>query len=259
MPIFAILALSKKFPFTPCLGADSHVYCCHNHHVKRTSVMTDSSNPGQRRNGDDPEDTAAEPVGSRPVGNGNTVRQNVVAREKEEFGGFKFGSAFFGWLTAMGTTVLLTALVAGTGAALGLGNTEAVDDAADAAQENADTIGIVGAVLVLVVLLIAYYCGGYVAGRMARFSGAKQGIAVWLWAIVIAIVVAIIGAIAGSQFDVLSALNGFPRLPIDEGSLTTAGIITAVLALVVSLGGAILGGLAGMRYHRRVDRVGLGR
>jgi hypothetical protein len=187
------------------------------------------------------------------------VRQNVVAREKEEFGGFKFGSAFFGWLTAMGTTVLLTALVAGTGAAIGLGNTGTADGAAGAAAENADTIGIVGAVLVLIVLLIAYYCGGYVAGRMARFSGAKQGFAVWLWAIVIAIVVAIIGAIAGSQFDVLSALNGFPRLPIDEGSLTTAGIITAVLALVVSLGGAILGGLAGMRYHRKVDRVGLGR
>jgi hypothetical protein len=216
--------------------------------------MTDSSDDNTRRAGDGRADAAAV-----PIGDGSTVRQNVVAREKEEFGGFKFGSAFFGWLAAMGTTVLLTALVAGTGAALGLGAPGSVDDAAEAAQENAETIGIVGAILVLVILFIGYFCGGYVAGRMARFSGAKQGLAVWLWAVVIAIVLAVVGAIAGDQFNVLANLNGFPRLPINEGSLTTAGIITAVLALVVSLGGAILGGLAGMRYHRRVDRAGLGR
>jgi amino acid transporter len=196
---------------------------------------------------------------TEPSADGRTVRQNVVAREKEEFGGFKFGSAFFGWLTATGTVVLLTALVAGAGAALGLGTETTRDDVTDVAQADAETIGIIGAIAVLVILLIAYYCGGYVAGRMARFSGAKQGIAVWLWAIVIAIVVAVVGAIAGSQYNVLSNLDTFPRIPIGEGDLTAAGIITAVLALVVSLAGAVLGGLAGMRYHRKVDRAGLGK
>ncbi|WP_238439384.1 hypothetical protein [Microbacterium sp. JZ31] len=184
------------------------------------------------------------------------ARHEVVEREKQEFGGMKFGSAFFGWLSAMGMTVLLTALVAGAGAALGLG---AQVDPEQAAQENAGTIGIAGAIAVLVILLIAYYCGGYVAGRMARFSGAKQGIAVWLWAIVIAIVVAIIAAIGGAQWNILANINTFPRLPFSEGQLTTAGIITAVGALLVSLLGAVLGGLAGMRYHRKVDRAGFGR
>jgi hypothetical protein len=216
------------------------------------------TNPSpDRRDPDHADDTAD--AAAVPLGNGHTVRQNVVAREKEEFGGIKFGSAFFGWLTAVGMTVLLTALLAGAGAAIGLGSSTSTGEAANAAKKNADTIGIVGAIAVLIVLLIAYYCGGYVAGRMARFSGAKQGLAVWLWAVVIAIVLAIIGAIAGSQFNILANLNSFPRLPINEGNLTAAGIITAVLALVVSLGGAILGGLAGMRYHRKVDRVGLGR
>jgi hypothetical protein len=207
----------------------------------------------------DPADRTVTPPASatEPTNDGRTVRQNVVAREKEEFGGFKFGSAFFGWLTATGTVVLLTALVAGAGAALGLGSSP--DEVSDAAEQNAETIGIVGAIAVLVILLIAYYCGGYVAGRMARFSGAKQGLAVWLWAVVIAIVVAIIGALAGSQFNVLSNLDTFPRIPIDEGDLTAGGIITAVLAVVVSLAGAVLGGLAGMRYHRKVDRAGLGK
>ena len=190
---------------------------------------------------------------------GQTIRQEVVGREKEEFGGFKFGSAFFGWLTATGTAVLLTALVGGAGAALGLGELDSTGEATNAVGQNAETIGLIGAIAVLVVLFVAYYCGGYVAGRMARFSGAKQGLAVWLWAIVIAIVVAIVGAIAGSNLNVLANLNAFPRLPINEGTLTLAGILTAVAALVVSLLGAVLGGLAGMRFHRRVDRVGLGR
>nr|WP_254678171.1 hypothetical protein [Agrococcus sp. SGAir0287] len=187
------------------------------------------------------------------------VREEVVAREKQEFGGMQLGTAFFGWLTATGTAVLLTALVAGAGAALGLGSQVDPEQVADEAAQNAGTIGLVGAIAVLVILLVAYFAGGYVAGRMARFSGAKQGIAVWLWALVVAIVLAIVSAIAGSQWNVLANLNSFPRLPFGEGELTTAGIVTAVAALLVSLLGAVLGGLAGMRFHRKVDRVGLGR
>ena len=37
-------------------------------------------------------------------------RRDVVGREREEHGGVKIGSAFFGWLTATGMAVLLTAL-----------------------------------------------------------------------------------------------------------------------------------------------------
>lgn len=60
----------------------------------------------------------------------------------------------------------------------------------------------------------------------------------------------------GRPVQVLANLDGLPRLPIGEGTLTTAGIITALIALAASLVGAVLGGLAGMRFHRRVDRVG---
>jgi MFS family permease len=47
-----------------------------------------------------------------------------------------------------------------------------------------------------------------------------------------------------------------PRIPVDEGTATTAGIITLVAILVVTLLGAVLGGKLGDRYHRRVDRAG---
>jgi hypothetical protein len=189
-----------------------------------------------------------------------TDREVVVDREKEEFGGFKWGSAFFGWLTATGTAVLLTAILSAVGAGVGLGtNNGDVNDAAENVTKNGDVVGIVGAIVLAVILLVAYFCGGYVAGRMARFAGVKQGIAVWIWAVVIAIVVAVVAAIAGSQFNILGQLNSFPRIPIDEGTLTVTGIVTVAIVAVLSLVGAILGGIAGMRYHRKVDRVGLGR
>ncbi len=93
---------------------------------------------------------------------------------------------------------------------------------------------------------------------MARFSGAKQGVGVWLWAVIAAVVVAALSLIAGSKYNILSSLNSFPRIPINEGTLTTGGIITVVAVAVISLVAAILGGLAGMRYHRKVDRTVLG-
>lgn len=194
-----------------------------------------------------------------PVEPQSSLREDVLERERRRFGGVKIGSAFFGWLCAVGIAVLLTALVAATGAALGLGATNGGQNAAKVTKQNAGAIGLGGAIALVVIMLIAYYCGGYVAGRMARFNGLRQGFAVWVWAIVIAIVVGIIAAIAGSQFNILETLNGFPRIPINEGSLSTIGIITAILAVVASLVGALFGGMAGMRFHRRVDRVGLGR
>lgn len=186
-------------------------------------------------------------------------RRSVVAREKEEFGGVKIGSAFFGWLTATGTAILLTAFVAAAGTAVGVATNTDAGRATTQAAENPKTVGIVGAVVLLIVLFVAYYCGGYVAGRMARFNGLTQGLAVWLWAVVIAVLMAILAAVAGSNYDVLGKLNSFPRIPVSEGTMTTGGIVVLVAVAVGSLVGALLGGLAAMRFHRRVDKAGLGR
>ncbi|MBK6870755.1 MAG: hypothetical protein IPG94_04980 [Kineosporiaceae bacterium] len=98
-----------------------------------------------------------------------------------------------------------------------------------------------GGIALLVVLFVAYYCGGYVAGRMARFNGARQGLAVWVWALVIAAVVAVVGVSAGSEFNLLATLNSFPRIPIGEGELSNAGILAAAGVAVTSLVGAVAG------------------
>ncbi|GAA2015335.1 hypothetical protein [Nocardioides kribbensis] len=208
--------------------------------------------------------TATSPLGSGHDHNHDATptesRRDVVDRERERFGGIKPFVAFFGWLTATGMAVLLTALVAAAGAGVGL--VSSASEVADAATGNglqAEEIGWAGVILVLVVVFLSYYSGGYVAGRMARFDGMKQGFAVWAWAVVAAIVVGVLGAVAGSQYDVLGDVNSFPRIPVDAGDLTLQAIAVLVGVVVVSLVGALLGGLAGMHFHRKVDRAGLGR
>jgi hypothetical protein len=175
-----------------------------------------------------------------------------VAAQRDRFGGIKWGSAFFGWLSANGLAVILLALLSAGGLALGLAqNVDTADEAADQASE----IGIGGGIAVLVVLFLAYLAGGYVAGRMARFDGARQGLAVWLVGLIVVLVLAAAGALLGSKYNVLQDLN-LPRIPVDEGTATTAGIITLVAILLVTLLGAVLGGKLGERYHRKVDRAG---
>lgn len=197
------------------------------------------------------------PTSSAPAVDPNlTDRQTAVAREKERFGGIKVGSAFFGWLTATGMAVLLTALVAAAGTAVGLATDTDVNEAVNQAARNQGTVGLVGIIVLLVILFLSYYCGGYVAGRMARFNGAKQGVMVWIWALIVAVLVSILGLVFGQQFNVLANLNSFPRIPVNEGQLTTTSIIAAVVVALVALVGAVLGGLAGMHFHRKVDRAG---
>jgi hypothetical protein len=170
------------------------------------------------------------------------------ARQRDRFGGFSWGSDFFGWLTAVGLASILTALLVAAGAAIGLSE---VEDAA--AQETVETVSVTGGILLLIVLAIAWFAGGYVAGRMARFDGARQGVGVWLWTIIAVIAVALLAAIGGSEYDLLEQLN-LPRIPIGEETLTTGGAIALAAALLTTLIAAMLGGKLGERFHRRVDR-----
>lgn len=210
--------------------------------------------PGMTDARDDREErTTAYPAGgdqrlASPRTDPAVEHDRVLQREREQFGGMRFWLGFFGWLTATGMTVLLVAVVTAVAALAG---------AQDASGSTLSALGIGGAVALLVILLIAYFCGGYVAGRMARFSGIKQGLAVWLWAVIIAVVLGVVGAIAGAQSGVTGQLGSVAQLPLSGSQLTLASILSALAVLVVTLIGSLLGGLSGMRYHRRVDRAGV--
>ena len=176
--------------------------------------------------------------------------QDLHLRQRDEFGGLNWGSAFFGWLVAIGVATLLTAILSAAGAAIGLTKTSP-----SAATRSADTIGIVGGILFLVVLLLAYYAGGYVAGRMSRFDGPRQGVGVWVIGLLVTVLLAVAGVLLGAEYNVLSKLS-LPHIPVDEGSLTVGGVIALVAVVLGTLLAAVTGGKAGTRYHRKIDRVG---
>ena len=105
-----------------------------------------------------------------------------------------------------------------------------------------------GAVLLLI-LAFAYYHGGYVAGRLAGSGGALHGIGVWLVGVVVTAIAAGLAALAGTQYDVLDRMK-LPSVPIADQTLTTGGLIAVAAAALVTLIAAVVGGMAGRRYHR---------
>jgi hypothetical protein len=174
-----------------------------------------------------------------------------TAEVDTSYRGFKGGAAFFGWLVAIGLIALLTGIVGAIAAAVDYAAT--FDwTAASGNAGTAGTIGIVSGAILLLILAVAYYNGGYVAGRLARFDGARQGFGVWLIGIVVTAVVAGLAALAGSQYDVLDRMD-VPSVPIADRTLTTGGLVAVIVAVVITLLAALIGGKAGQRYHRRID------
>ncbi|HEX5861000.1 MAG TPA: hypothetical protein VFY58_04110 [Nocardioides sp.] len=173
------------------------------------------------------------------------AENRTVARER--FGGINWGAAFFGWLVAMAVTVLLAGIVSAVAAAV---DQEVNLTQADVEAEGA-TVGLVGAIAVIAIFAIAYYAGGYVAGRMSRFDGGRQGLAVWIVGLLVTILAVVIGLVFGEQYNVLDRVN-----PPDVNAPDDAGggaIIAGVVLLVVTALTAMAGGKAGRHYHTKVD------
>ena len=188
---------------------------------------------------------AIDPREGRPLNS-----RDVQLRQREEFGGLNWGSAFFGWLVAVAIASLSIAILGAAGAGLGLTKTSSSQ-----ASSSAGTIGIVGGVLLLVVLLVAYYACGYVAARMSRFDGPRQGAGVWLIGLLITVLLGFVGVVLGAKYNVLEKLS-LPRIPVDEGSLTTGGAIALAAIVFGTLLVSVAGGKTGTRYHRKIDRAG---
>jgi amino acid transporter len=176
------------------------------------------------------------------------IATSAAADVDPMYRGFKRGAAFFGWLIAIGLIVLLTGIIGAIAAAVNYALT--IDWTA--AQQDAGTVGLVSAAVLVVMMAIAYYSGGYVAGRLARFDGARQGLGVWAIGLIVTLVVAGVGALAGSQYNVLDRVN-VPTVPLSHDTLTTGGLMLAAAVVVVALLAAVIGGKAGQRYHHRID------
>jgi len=176
----------------------------------------------------------AEPV-TRPVA-------AVPADVRERFGGSKVGAAFFGWLVAIGMSVLLSGLVA---LALAAWRPAATD---------ATTVGFTSMGTVIAVLAIGYLAGGYVAGRLARFDGARNGLLAWLLGLIVTVLAGIAVAVVGVNTD-LTAVVRLPAMPVDASTMTVGGAVLLAVTVLVTALAAALGGRVGERFHRRVDRA----
>jgi len=174
----------------------------------------------------------------------------LEAARRREFGGINWGAAFLGWLVAVALAILLTGIFGAIAAAVG--STTAVTQ--NDVERAAGTIGVATAIALLVILVIGYYMGGYVAGRMSRFDGGRQGAAVWLVGLLVTIVVVVIGVVFGSEYDIFARVD-LPALPIPTDEATYGGLITLAAVIVATLLAAYLGGKAGQHYHRKIDRV----
>jgi hypothetical protein len=175
-------------------------------------------------------------------------------RLRDVYGGVDWLASFVGCVFALVCMSVLLLLISGLILAP-LGFT------LDLAGGQLDSAIISGLVIVGLVLFLSYFFGGYVAGRLVRFDGGRNGAATVAWGILLAVIFALFGfllagLLPGSVFELLRGLqSGIQSI---FGNLFTLGLVGAgvvVGALLLVLLGGLLGGSLGNRYHTRIDRT----
>jgi hypothetical protein len=160
----------------------------------------------------------------------------------ERFGGIDIPASLVGMLTALSTVLILAGLV---GAAFGV---VGYQTGLEADAQDLSIGSLIGGVAIL---FVAYLIGGWAAGRMARYDGARNGFATGVWTLIFGAILAGLGAWAGSEYDVFQNVD-LPQW-FDRDALTLAAIISGAAAVVAMFLGGIIGGTWGERYHRRAD------
>ncbi|MGI9120079.1 MAG: YrzE family protein [Acidimicrobiales bacterium] len=179
--------------------------------------------------------------GIRKVESGK--ERKMVARDAG-MGPVSLISILAGTLVAFAAFAILLAVVAGILAAVGF-------DTADLVSIDYQKVGIISAIVTFLVLFVAYFFGGYIAGRLARRAGALNGGLVFLLAILIGVVVAVLVATQSDTQAIATNVRvvGVPTSGEDYRPLAT---IAGVASLLAMLGGAILGGVSGERWHGKL-------
>jgi hypothetical protein len=175
-------------------------------------------------------------------------------RLRSLYGGVDWLASFLGFVFAAVVGVLFSLLAGLVLAPLGF--------SLDLGSGEIGTAVITGLVLVAIFIFLTYFFGGYVAGRLARFDGGRNGAMLLLWTLVAALLVALAGGILSGfvpasisdsirnfiQNEVLSAIGGLSQLGIVGGLVAVGAVLAALL-------GGFLGGRLGSRYHAEIDRT----
>ena len=163
----------------------------------------------------------------------------------ERFGGVDTPSAIAGMFTALGVLIFLSSLLAawvgGLAHQINLLNPDG----------ELQEFEVVAFIVLLVVVFVAFFFGGWAAGRMARVDGGVNGIASAVWMLFAMVALAGVGAFVGAEFNAFGQ-SGLPDWisQLDAEDITVgAGIATIGLIIVMFLA-SWMGGRAGETYHR---------
>ena len=175
-------------------------------------------------------------------------------RLRDMYGGVDWLASFLGFIFALVAGCLFSLVAGLVVAPLGI--------SMDLAGSEIGPAAITGLVLVAILVFLTYFFGGYVAGRLARFDGGRNGAMLLLWTGVTVLVLALINAVLsgflpeGISEDVDNLIQNLLFSTIGGLSgLGIAGVLIFVGALLVALVGGFLGGRLGSRYHAEIDRT----
>jgi MFS family permease len=160
------------------------------------------------------------------------------------FGQTSFPSILAGTLVAFGAVATALAIAGAVGANAGL-TTDGIS------THEWRQAGIAGAVIATVVVFLAFFFGGYTAGRMGRRSGMRNGLGVFVLAAAVIAVVVGLTAWLGDADSVRQRLsdNG---VPTGANTWSDIGIGAAIAAGAAMLLGSLLGGTKGEGWHGRL-------
>jgi hypothetical protein len=198
---------------------------------------------------------------TRTIRTPGTSEEDAIPYTREErlrdvYGGVDWLASFIGCVFALVCCSVLLLLFSG----LVLGP---IGFTLDLQGQEIDAAAITGFVVVGLSLFLAYLIGGYVAGRLVRFDGGRNGAATVIWSVLLGVIFVFFGAVLLGSFlpdTLFGGVQGFLQdtaLP-SIGGLIQAGVVGAGIALgalVLMLLGGFLGGRLGMRYHTRIDQT----
>jgi hypothetical protein len=202
--------------------------------TEEKTIPREQTRVEEKRDGARPVDVRTERTGDQYSG---------IAVAHERFGGIDVPASLVGMLTALSTALILAGVL---GAAFG------VVDYQTGLEGDAEDLALVTIAGGVGVIFVAYVIGGWAAGRIARYDGARNGFAAGVWTLIL-VGAAGLGAWLGSEYDVYREVNLPQWFSTDEFTISAiAGGIAAIAAMFI---GGVIGGLWGGRYHRRADRT----